>query len=220
MGVVSNNWFDRVLLSISSHVQTLMLIGVQTPFLGTPLVPLTFRTTAFGSWSGGRREGGAEAVGWTWRIRRRLAHGPRVAPEGTKRATSLNLRPPCLQKDLRTGSISLDIVNFPSELRTRGSGTGVQILPRELVSSGLHSFVLLTYYYRLVPLEIRVARSRDVFLCEPNDRQIDRHMEEEPHKTHEHRYGLQISRVEPDALWLAAIRAARGRDGAPRGRER
>ena len=35
MGVASNNWFDRVLLS----VQTRMLTDVQTPFPGTPLVP-------------------------------------------------------------------------------------------------------------------------------------------------------------------------------------
>ena len=37
-------------------------------------------------------------------------------PEGTKRATSVNVQLPCLQKDLRTGSISRD-VNFP---RVRG----------------------------------------------------------------------------------------------------
>ena len=41
MGVVSNKWFDRVLLSIHSlHVQTLMATDAQTPFLGTPLAPL------------------------------------------------------------------------------------------------------------------------------------------------------------------------------------
>ena len=39
MGVVSNKWFDSVLLN-SLHVQTLMLTDVRTPFLGTPLVPL------------------------------------------------------------------------------------------------------------------------------------------------------------------------------------
>ena len=39
MGVVSNNWFDRALLSIRC-LQTLMLTDVQTPFLGTPSVPL------------------------------------------------------------------------------------------------------------------------------------------------------------------------------------
>ena len=39
MGVVSGNWFDRVLLSIL-YVETLMLTDAQTPFLGTPLVPL------------------------------------------------------------------------------------------------------------------------------------------------------------------------------------
>ena len=38
MGVISNDWFDRVLLD-SKHVQTLKLTDVQTPFLG-PLVPL------------------------------------------------------------------------------------------------------------------------------------------------------------------------------------
>ena len=41
MGVASDNWFDRVLLqSLTVRVQTLMLIDVQTPFLGIPLVPL------------------------------------------------------------------------------------------------------------------------------------------------------------------------------------
>ena len=50
--------------------------------------------------------------------------GPLVAggggvPEGTKRVTSVNVQLPCLQKDLRTGSISRDIVNFPSELCMR-----------------------------------------------------------------------------------------------------
>ena len=39
MGVVCNNWFARVLLSIL-HVQALMSTDVQTPFLGTLLVPL------------------------------------------------------------------------------------------------------------------------------------------------------------------------------------
>ena len=37
-------------------------------------------------------------------------------PEGTKRATSVNVQLLRLQKDLRTGSISRDIVNFPSKL--------------------------------------------------------------------------------------------------------
>ena len=47
-----------------------------------------------------------------------------LQPEGTKRATSVNIQLPCLQKDLRTGSISRDTVNFPSELcRLRGMFT-------------------------------------------------------------------------------------------------
>ena len=46
MGVVSNNRFDRVLLSIILHVQTLTLADVQTPFLRTTLVPL--KVTACG----------------------------------------------------------------------------------------------------------------------------------------------------------------------------
>ena len=45
-----------------------------------------------------------------------------VWPEGAKRATSVNVKLRCLQKDLRTGSISRDIVNFPSELCRRRSG--------------------------------------------------------------------------------------------------
>ena len=43
-------------------------------------------------------------------------------PEATKRATSVNVRLPLLRKDLRTGSISQDIVSFPSELCRRRSG--------------------------------------------------------------------------------------------------
>ena len=39
MGVVSNDWFDRVLLFSSLHDQSLVLTDVQTLFLGTPLVP-------------------------------------------------------------------------------------------------------------------------------------------------------------------------------------
>ena len=38
MGVVSNNWFDCVILSVLHMIQTLMLTDVQTSFLGeTPL---------------------------------------------------------------------------------------------------------------------------------------------------------------------------------------
>ena len=40
MGVVSNSWCDCALLLSLLHVRTLMLTIVQTPFLGTPLVPL------------------------------------------------------------------------------------------------------------------------------------------------------------------------------------
>ena len=40
IGAVSDNRFDRVLLPICLHLQTLMLTDAQTPFLGTPLVPL------------------------------------------------------------------------------------------------------------------------------------------------------------------------------------
>ena len=40
MGVVGNDWFDRVLPLDSLHVQTLTLTDVQAPFLGTPLAPL------------------------------------------------------------------------------------------------------------------------------------------------------------------------------------
>ena len=41
----------------------------------------------------------------------------------TNRATSVNVQPPRLRKDLRTGSISRDVANFPSELCRRRSGT-------------------------------------------------------------------------------------------------
>ena len=44
MGVVSSSWFDRLfcllIIVVWLHVQTLMLTDVQTPFLGTPVVPL------------------------------------------------------------------------------------------------------------------------------------------------------------------------------------
>ena len=50
-----------------------------------------------------------------------------VGPEGTKRATSVNVQPPCLQKDLHTGSISRDIVNFPCELCRRRSGMFAEV---------------------------------------------------------------------------------------------
>ena len=45
-----------------------------------------------------------------------------VRPEGTKRATSISVQLLRLRKNLRTGSISRDIVNFPSELCRRRSG--------------------------------------------------------------------------------------------------
>ena len=37
MGVVSNSWFDRVLLPVVYMFQPLMLTDVQTPFLGSEL---------------------------------------------------------------------------------------------------------------------------------------------------------------------------------------
>ena len=40
----------------------------------------------------------------------------RVLPEGIKRATSVIVQLPRLQKDLRAGSISRDIANFPSDI--------------------------------------------------------------------------------------------------------
>ena len=40
LGVVSNSWYYCVFTLNSSHVRTLMLADVQTPFLGTPLAPL------------------------------------------------------------------------------------------------------------------------------------------------------------------------------------
>ena len=43
-------------------------------------------------------------------------------PECSKGATSVNVQLTCLQKDLRAGMISRDIVNFPSELCRRRSG--------------------------------------------------------------------------------------------------
>ena len=61
------------------------------------------------------RKGAAE------RLRSWRGGGNNSAPEGTKCATSVNVRLPCLRRDLRTGSISRD-VNFPSELCRRRSG--------------------------------------------------------------------------------------------------
>ena len=42
-------------------------------------------------------------------------------PEGAKLASSVNVQPLRLRKDLRVGPISRDIVNFPSELCRRRS---------------------------------------------------------------------------------------------------
>ena len=54
---------------------------------------------------------------------RRVASSQRARfPEGTKRATSVNVQLPCLQKDLRAGSILRDILNFSSQLCRRRSG--------------------------------------------------------------------------------------------------
>ena len=65
---------------------------------------------------------------------RRLSRGPGLVgalfrPEGTKRVTSVNVQPPCLWKDLHTGSISRDVVNFPSELCRRRSGMFTEVAP-------------------------------------------------------------------------------------------
>ena len=46
-----------------------------------------------------------------------------LRPECAKRASSVNVQSPCLQKDLRTGSILRDMVNFSSELCRRRSVT-------------------------------------------------------------------------------------------------
>ena len=65
-----------------------------------------------------------------------------ITPEGTKlwRATSVNAQLPCLQKDLCAGSISRDIVNFPSELSRRRSGTFAEV--ERLVPPGHTSHLL------------------------------------------------------------------------------
>ena len=55
---------------------------------------------------------------------RATANKPQKAP---KRATSVNVQLPCLQKDLRAGSISRDIVNVPSELCRRRSGMFTEV---------------------------------------------------------------------------------------------
>ena len=71
-----------------------------------------------------------------------LAVGARqnAGPEGTKPATSANMRLLRLLRDLRTGSILRDIVNFPSELSRRRSGTFAEVA-------------------RLVPPQIRTSLS-------------------------------------------------------------
>ena len=43
MGVVSNHWFDRVLLSVLYMLKPSCLTDDQTPFLGTPSLPLKRR---------------------------------------------------------------------------------------------------------------------------------------------------------------------------------
>ena len=55
-----------------------------------------------------------------WQMR---AHIVLQSPAGTKRATSVNVQLPRLQRHLCTGSISRDIVHVPSELCRRRSGT-------------------------------------------------------------------------------------------------
>ena len=47
--------------------------------------------------------------------------------EGTKRATSVNAQLLLLRRDLRRGSISRDVVNFPSELCSRRSGVFTEV---------------------------------------------------------------------------------------------
>ena len=48
-------------------------------------------------------------------------------PQGTKRATSVNVQLPCLQEDLRTRSISRGMVDIPSELCRHRSGTCTEV---------------------------------------------------------------------------------------------
>ena len=49
------------------------------------------------------------------------------APEGTERATSVSVQLPCPQEDLRTGSISRDVVSLPSELCRGRSGRFTEV---------------------------------------------------------------------------------------------
>ena len=52
---------------------------------------------------------------------------PGSLTEGTKRATSVSVQLLHLRKDLRTGSISRDIANFPSELCGRRRAIFVEV---------------------------------------------------------------------------------------------
>ena len=63
------------------------------------------------------RAAGRSAAGW----------GDEVSPEGSKPATSVNVQLLRLRKDLHMGSISRDIVNFPSELCRCRSGMFTEV---------------------------------------------------------------------------------------------
>ena len=78
-----------------------------------------------------------------------------LIPEGTRRATSVNVRLPCLQKDLRTGSVSRDTVNFPSELGGRRSDMFTEFA--RLVPPGYS-----TLKRGEVPRDLRLPRSHRV----------------------------------------------------------
>ena len=59
-----------------------------------------------------------------------LLNPPLWTPENDQKApsaASVNVRLPCLRRDLRAGSISRDVANFPSELCKRRSGTFAEV---------------------------------------------------------------------------------------------
>ena len=70
MGVLSDSWFDAALLSVRHMFEPSCLTDDQTPFLGTPLVPLTICSRGFvchGARAALRIEGQRDS-GRDWRI--------------------------------------------------------------------------------------------------------------------------------------------------------
>ena len=86
------------------------------------------------------KQNGQRLVSW-----RNNIETPHVVPEGTNHSTSVNVQLLCLQKDLRTCSISRDMVTFPPELCRRRSDMFMEVarlVPPHVVIGNLLSAVV------------------------------------------------------------------------------